>query len=64
MLQKVNCKMIAARALREKLEAMEGVYPIVSLAGPRQSGKSTLLRDAFPAYRYVSLEDSDMRQFA
>lgn len=64
MVQKVNGKMIAARALREKLEAMARVYPIVSLTGPRQSGKSTLLRDAFPAYRYVSLEDPDMRQFA
>lgn len=64
MVQEVNGKMIATRALREKLEAMAGVYPIISLTGPRQSGKSTLLRDAFPAYRYVSLEDPDMRQFA
>ena len=39
-------------------------YPIVTLTGPRQSGKSTLLRNAFPDYTYVSLEDLDMREFA
>lgn len=39
-------------------------YPIVTLTGPRQSGKSTLLRYCLPGYRYVSLEDMDMRQLA
>ena len=39
-------------------------YPIVTLTGPRQSGKSTLLRTSFPDYQYVSLEDLDMRLFA
>lgn len=31
---------------------------------PRQSGKSTLLRHTFPNYKYVSLEDPDLRLFA
>jgi len=39
-------------------------YPIVTLTGPRQSGKSTLLKTSFPEYKYVSLEDPDMRLFA
>lgn len=39
-------------------------YPIVTLTGPRQSGKSTLLKKSFPDYEYVSLEDLDTRFLA
>jgi hypothetical protein len=35
-------------------------YPIVTVTGPRQSGKSTLLRHYFPEYTYVSLENEDI----
>ena len=31
-------------------------YPVVTLTGPRQSGKTTLVRSVFPGYRYTSLE--------
>ncbi len=39
-------------------------YPVVTLTGPRQSGKTTLCRALFPHKRYVSLEDPDLRRFA
>ena len=39
-------------------------YPVVTLTGPRQSGKTTLARAAFPEYEYVSLEDTETRLFA
>ena len=39
-------------------------YPFVTVTGPRQSGKSTLLRHTFPDYNYVSLEDVDYRTMA
>ncbi len=39
-------------------------YPVVSVNGPRQSGKTTLLSSAFPRHRYVSLESPDERTFA
>lgn len=39
-------------------------YPVLVVTGPRQSGKSTLVRHAFPQHRYVSLEDLDQREFA
>lgn len=39
-------------------------YPIVTLVGPRQSGKTTLARMVFPDKPYVTLEDPDMRRFA
>lgn len=39
-------------------------YPILGLTGPRQSGKTTLLRDMLAGYRYVSLENPDNLSFA
>ncbi|MDR0543469.1 MAG: ATP-binding protein [Dysgonamonadaceae bacterium] len=39
-------------------------YPVVTFTGKRQCGKSTLLKSAFPDYRYVSLEDLDLRMMA
>lgn len=53
-----------ARVLKTKLLEMTSKFPIVTLTGPRQSGKSTLLRASFPGYQYVSLEDPDMRLLA
>lgn len=52
------------RTLKSKVLEMAGKYPVVTLTGPRQSGKSTLLCHSFPDYTYVSLEDLDMREFA
>jgi uncharacterized protein len=39
-------------------------YPVVTVTGPRQSGKTTLLRQAFPKRAYVNLEEPDQRVFA
>lgn len=52
------------RELQHKLKVMAGKYPVVTLTGPRQSGKSTLLKATFPDYNYVSIEDPDNRLFA
>ena len=52
------------RRLQNKLQEMAKKYPVVTLTGPRQSGKSTLLKTTFPEYNYVSVEDPDTRLFA
>lgn len=52
------------RLLEAKLKQMAEWYPVVSLSGPRQSGKSTLAKHAFPDYTYVSLEDPQIRAAA
>lgn len=52
------------RTLQSALSRFAAKYPVVTLTGPRQSGKSTLLKMTFPDYQYVSLEDLDMREFA
>jgi len=56
--------MIINRNLSESLLEMSKKYPVVSLTGPRQSGKTTLLKHIFPEKEYVSLEDPDIRLFA
>ena len=55
---------VVPRALTGKMLSLANVFPVVTLTGPRQSGKSTLVRNAFSGYRYVSLEDVDMRALA
>lgn len=52
------------RALATKLKQLATQYPVVSVSGPRQSGKTTLTRIVFPDYHYVSLEDPEQREFA
>ncbi|MYD87913.1 MAG: ATP-binding protein [Acidobacteria bacterium] len=39
-------------------------YPVVTVTGPRQSGKTTLCRETFPDLAYVNLEAFDQREFA
>ncbi|MEX1190807.1 MAG: ATP-binding protein [Brumimicrobium sp.] len=39
-------------------------FPVILLTGPRQSGKTTLCRNIFPDYKYVSLENPDNLYFA
>lgn len=39
-------------------------YPVVTVTGPRQSGKTTLCRSAFPTKAYVNLEQPNVRAFA
>lgn len=55
--------MIPRKALKTVLELAAG-YPFVAITGPRQAGKTTLSRAAFPHKPYVSLEDPDVREFA
>ena len=52
------------RFITPKLLQLAQAFPVITLTGPRQSGKSTLVRAAFPALPYVSLEDPDVRQLA
>lgn len=52
------------RKLSTKIKHLGEKFPIVTLTGPRQSGKSTLLKNLYPDYRYVSLENPDLRRFA
>ena len=52
------------RTLEPVLRQAARRYPVVTLTGPRQSGKTTLAKMAFPDHAYASLEDPDQREFA
>ena len=52
------------RNLLPVLQRSAELYPVVTLTGPRQSGKTTLCRQAFPDKPYASLEPLETRAFA
>lgn len=52
------------RELSEKLAEAAKKYPVLTITGPRQSGKTTLARAVFKDYQYVSLEDPENSETA
>ena len=52
------------RVMEARLQAWAKQYPVVTLTGPRQSGKTTLARAAFPDYGYCNLELPSEREWA
>jgi hypothetical protein len=52
------------RSLSAVLEEAIRSFPVVTITGPRQSGKTTLIRSAFRDYHYVNLEAIDQRRLA
>ena len=53
--------MIIPRDITSHLRELSRYFPILSLTGPRQAGKTTLLKELYADYRYVSLEDPDQQ---
>lgn len=49
------------RQMRSVIERLRGLYPIIGITGPRQSGKTTLAKLIFSELPYVSLENLDIR---
>lgn len=56
--------MLIQRVIQADLIRLAGQYPIITIVGPRQSGKSTLTKMAFPDKPYISLEKLSLRDFA
>lgn len=52
------------RDIQPVLVRLAKQYPVLTITGPRQSGKTTLARSVFPGKPYASLEDPDVRRFA
>ncbi len=55
---------IVQRSMAAVLATVLKQYPIVSITGPRQSGKTTLCHLLGPGYQYVNLEIQENREFA
>ncbi|HUU23517.1 MAG TPA: AAA family ATPase, partial [Phycisphaerae bacterium] len=56
--------MMIPRHLEQRLNKAIRDFPVVTVTGPRQSGKTTLARTALVGYEYVSLEDPEQRVLA
>ena len=56
--------MYKKREAEKLIQKLARAYPVVAVTGPRQSGKTTLIRHLFKKKRYVSLEDLDQRSLA
>jgi predicted AAA+ superfamily ATPase len=52
------------RKIKDELRNLAKQYPVVTVIGPRQSGKTTLVRHEFPEKPYVNLESPDTRELA
>lgn len=50
------------RELKNEALRLAADFQVLILTGPRQSGKTTLCKMAFPTYRYVNLENPDTRE--
>ena len=52
------------REIASKLKHLAATFPVVTIEGPRQSGKTTLAKMVFPEYAYANLEDGATRRLA
>jgi len=52
------------RTLKKKLLELKKQFPAIAILGPRQSGKTTLVKTTFLNYAYVNLEDFQQKEFA
>lgn len=52
------------RDIEEFVRRISEQFPVVTILGPRQSGKTTLSQKLFSDYRYVNLEHPTIRLFA
>ncbi len=52
------------RDISKHLKLLSEKYPVITITGPRQSGKTTLAREVFKGKVYINLEMLDIREFA
>jgi len=55
---------VIPRLALQTAHSWASIFRVVAIVGPRQSGKTTLARQAFPDHPYRSLEDPDRRELA
>ena len=56
--------MSVSRQLVKIINQYLKLYPIIAINGPRQSGKTTMIKNSFPDFEYVNLENPDIRTIA
>ena len=56
--------MLIDRKIETELKNVMKEYPVVTITGPRQSGKTTLAKKVYPHFNYCNLEFPDVRLLA
>ncbi|MEM1223923.1 MAG: AAA family ATPase, partial [Verrucomicrobiota bacterium] len=56
--------MFISREIAGELHQLIGEYPVVTVLGPRQAGKTTLVKSELEGYAYANLEDPETRGIA
>lgn len=52
------------RIAAKQLSKLHNIFKVVAVTGPRQSGKTTLVKSVFPSKPYINLENPDIRQYS
>ena len=52
------------REIASMIRQRAGEFPVLTIIGPRQSGKTTIAKACFPRHTYVNLEDPETRELA
>ncbi|MBQ7207528.1 MAG: ATP-binding protein [Lentisphaeria bacterium] len=52
------------RFIEPQLQRLAAQFPVITITGPRQSGKTTLAQHHFAGYDYVNLEEPEIRTYA
>lgn len=52
------------RKLAPAIQRLASKFPVLSITGPRQSGKTTIVKELFKSHNYVLLEHVDEREYA
>lgn len=52
------------RKIEHRIKLLGEKYQVITVTGPRQSGKTTLVKNVFTDYKYVNFEDIASREFA
>lgn len=60
----MNTNLYLNRSIESVITEASQYFSVISVTGPRQSGKSTLLKHLFPQYHKYSLKDVNVREFA
>ena len=64
ILHVISYFLVIPRTLHSSILALSQEYPVLTLIGPRQAGKTMLVKTVFSNHAYVNLEHPEQREFA